>query len=62
MAQTDAQLRASRKYHEKFDDIKVRVPKGERQVWQDHASAQGESLNCFIRRAVAETIENDEKK
>lgn len=62
MAQTDAQLRASRKYHEKFDDIKVRVPKGERQVWQDHASAQGESLNHFICRAVTETMENDRKK
>jgi len=61
MAQTDAQLRATKKYHDKFDDIKVRVPKGERQVWQDYASSLGESLNGFIRRAVTETMERDQK-
>ena len=59
MAQSEAQLRASKKYHEKFDDIKVRVPKGMRQEWQDHAAAQNESLNGFITRAVSETMERD---
>lgn len=59
MSQTEAQLRASRKYHDKFDDIKVRVPKGERQVWQDHAASQNESLNGFITRAVSEAMERD---
>lgn len=61
MAQTEAQLRASKKYHEKLDDIKIRVPKGERQMWQDHATKQGESLNAFVRRAVQDTIEKDNK-
>ena len=53
IAQTEAQLRASKKYHDQFDDIKVRVPKGERQVWQEYAAARGQSLNTFIRCAVA---------
>lgn len=62
MAQTEAQARAKKKYHDKFDDIKVRVPKGERQVWQDHAAGQNESLNTFITRAVSEAIERDQEK
>ena len=61
MAQTEAQLRASKKYHDKFDDIKVRVPRGERQVWQDYAASKGESLNSFVRRAVIETMERDKR-
>lgn len=57
-----AQAEANKKYHNKFDDIKVRVPKGERQVWQDHAATQNESLNGFIMRAVSETMERDTEK
>lgn len=56
------QLEAAKKYHEKFDDIKVRVPKGDRQVWQDHAASQNESLNGFITRAVSEAMERDLEK
>lgn len=62
MSQTEAQLRASKKYHDKFDDIKVRVPKGKRQEWQDHAASQNESLNGFITRAVSEAMERDLEK
>lgn len=62
MGLTEAQVRAKKKYHDKFDDIKVRVPKGERQVWQDHAASQDESLNGFIIRAVSETMERDLEK
>ena len=56
MPTSQKQLDSARKYHEKFDDIKVRVPKGEREVWQDHARLQGESLNGFVYRAVSETM------
>lgn len=62
MAQTEAQARAKKKYHEKFDDIKVRVPKGQRQVWQDHAASQDESLNSFIIRAVSDAMDHDSKE
>lgn len=59
MPQSDAQLRAAKKYHQKLDEVKLRVPKGERQVLQDHAQSQGESLNTFLYRAVTETMERD---
>ena len=62
MSLSKAQAVANKKYHDKFDDIKVRVPKGERQVWQDHAAGQNESLNGFIMRAVSETMERDLEK
>lgn len=59
MPVSKARADANKRYHDKFDDIKVRVPKGERQVWQEHAAGQNESLNTFITRAVSETIERD---
>lgn len=61
MAQTEAQLRASKKYHDKFDDIKLRVPKGQREVLQNHAQSRGESLNTFLSRAANETMARDQK-
>ena len=63
MSQTPAQLAASRKYHtEKLDEIKFRVPKGNKERIQEHAKTQGESTNAFIYRAVNETIERDNSK
>lgn len=61
MAQTQAQLRASKKYHEKFDDLRIRVPSGEKAVIDAHANLMGESTNTFVRRAISETMERDEK-
>ena len=62
MPQTEAQLRASKKYHEKFDNLQIRVPSGEKEVISDHAANMGESLNSFVRRAITETIERDNAK
>lgn len=62
MAQTPAQSRASKKYHEKFDSILVRVPHGQKAEIDIHAITQGESTNSFIRRAIYETIERDNSK
>lgn len=59
MGQTEAQLRASKKYHQKLDNIQVRVPQGEKAAIADHAAARGESLNGFVRRAISETMERD---
>ena len=61
MAQSEARLRASKKYHEKLDEVKFRVPAGERAVIKAHAQQTGESTNAFIYRAVRETIERDRK-
>lgn len=62
MPQSDAQSRATKKYHQKFDDVKLRVPKGERELLQAHAESQGESLNAFLRRAAKETIARDREE
>ena len=59
MAQTEAQLRASKKYHQKFDNLQIRVPQGEKEKIIAHATAHGESLNGFVRRAISETMERD---
>lgn len=59
MAQTEAQLRASKKYHQKFDNLQIRVPQGEKEKIIAHATTHGESLNGFVRRAISETMERD---
>ena len=42
------------------DSIMVRVPKGQKQVIQDHADAAGISLNMYMRIAVTEKMERDD--
>ena len=44
-----------------YDEIKIRVPKGQKDLIQAHAGAQGESTNGFINRAISETMERDGK-
>jgi predicted HicB family RNase H-like nuclease len=55
-----AQRMATDKYiKEKTDEIKIRVPKGQKEALQAHAEARGESLNGFVTRAINEAIERD---
>jgi predicted HicB family RNase H-like nuclease len=56
---TKAHLEGNKRYLDKLDDIKVRVPKGRREILQSHAAAVGESLNSFINRAIDEAMERD---
>ena len=44
-----------------YDEIKVRVYKGQKEIIQAHAEGRGESTNAFINRAIKETMESDEK-
>lgn len=44
---------------EKLDEIKFRVPKGQKEAIRNHAEAHGEKLTPFIIRAINETIERD---
>ena len=63
MATSEKQLGYSRKYiKEKIDELRLRVPKGQRAVIQEHAKKMGESTNAFIKRAVAEAMERDNRK
>ena len=54
-----AQRKATDKYLEKFDEMRVRSPKGQKALIQAHCERQGESLNGFINRAITETMERD---
>lgn len=58
-----ARLAANERYIKNtFDDIKVRVPKGQKETLQAHAESQNESLNGFINRAIGEAVERDNAK
>lgn len=49
----------AKKYLDKLDEIKLRLPKGEKEKIRAHAESRGESVNAFIARAIAEAIERD---
>lgn len=60
MAQSEAQLKASKKYHEKFDLIQFRVSKGKKAAIQEFAAKRGESVNGFLNRLVDEAMAREE--
>ena len=63
MPVSDSQRRATEKWNkDKVDSLHLRVKKGLREILQAHAEAQGESVNGFINRAIAETMERDKQK
>lgn len=62
MATSKAQQKAQNKGLQKaYDRINLTVPKGQKDLIQAHAEAQGESTNGFINRAISETMERDGK-
>ena len=57
---SDANIRAVAKYKkENYDQIQLRVEKGQKETIKAHAETQGESLNGFINRAISQTIQQD---
>lgn len=60
MKATEAQKRASQKWNaDKVDRLTIRVKKGMRDTLQAHAGGLGETVNAFVVRAIAETMERD---
>lgn len=60
MAPTEAQRRARDKWlSEKVETINLRVPKGKKAVFKEHAEKNGESMNAFLLRAAEEAIERE---
>ena len=58
--QTDARRKASAKYlKESVEDVRIRVPKGQKAVIKNHAEQQGDSMNAFVIRAIDETMQRD---
>ena len=63
MAVSKAQQRAVNKYvKNNYDEIKLRMPKGKKEIIQEHASDHGESLNAFINRAIDEAMQRDKEE
>ena len=57
---TEAQAKAAKKYlKESVEDVRIRVPKGDKSKIQESAAAMGESMNAFVIRAIDETMERD---
>lgn len=58
-----AQQKAVSKYmKENYDEIKVRVEKGQKEIIKAHAEAQGKSVNGYINEAIEEKMERDRKE
>lgn len=45
-----------------YDEIKVRVPKGQKELIQAFAEANGESINSFINRLIRAEMHAGEAK
>ena len=61
MAVSKAQQRAVNKYvKNNYDEVKLRMPKGKKDVIQVHAAQQGESVNAYINRAIDEAMQREE--
>ena len=56
---TPAQAKAHKKYMEGFVELRARVSYAERDSIQAHATARGDSVNGFIKRAISEAMERD---
>ena len=62
MAISESQRKAVAKYNAKsYDEIKVRVSKGNKDIIKAHAERNGESLNGFVNRAIDEAMERDKE-
>ena len=57
---TEAEKKAVAKYHAKLDEIKVRVPKGKREVYKAHAERQGKSLNALIIELLEKDMQEED--
>ena len=57
---TEARRRANEKYNAKtYEEIKVRVHKGQKDIIKAHAEKNGESVNGFVNRAIDETMQRE---
>ena len=61
MAVSKAQQRAVNKYvKNNYDEIKLRMPKGKKEIIQAHAAQRGESVNAYINRAIDKALREDD--
>lgn len=61
--QTEARRKANAKYlKESVEDIRIRVPKGQKDIIKAAAESVGESLNTYVRNAIDQRMEQDCQK
>ncbi|MCI8624661.1 MAG: Arc family DNA-binding protein [Provencibacterium sp.] len=53
---TPAQLAANKRHLEKLDDIKLRVPKGQREKIKAYAEEKGFSLNSYLIHLIEQDM------
>lgn len=53
---------SNKRYLNTQDEIKIRAPKGQKDIIKAHADSMGESVNGFINRAIEETINRDKER
>lgn len=60
MAYKPSQSKAVTKYISKaYDQVSLRIPKGEREKYKAHAESKGMSLNALILELLEEDIRKD---
>lgn len=59
---TPAQGKAHSAYISKMARIEICTTISHRDEIRNHAAAQGESVNAFIKRAIQEAMERDQQK
>lgn len=45
----------------KYEDLRIRVPKGKKDIIKEYVGTKNESLNSFVNRAIDETMERDKE-
>ena len=57
---TEAQAKAAKKYLiESVEDIRIRVPKGQKDIIKAAAEQAGESLNTYVRKSIDQRMERE---
>lgn len=60
MTVSKAQQKATAKYvKSNYDELKIRVPKGKKQLVSDFAKSKDKSLNKFVDEAIDEKMERE---
>lgn len=60
---SESQKKATMKYiKNNYDEIKIRVPKGKKEEYRQHAESMGTMLTPFIIQAIEEKIACDLQK
>lgn len=63
MPYTEASYKATQRYKAaKIKRVPLDMQIAKYEALQTHAAARGESVNGFIKRAIAETMERDQQK